>query len=255
VFAHPDDDVYQIGGSLALHAGELTTTLVFCTSGDAGPITSPELATRENLGPVREREQGAAMARLGVAQTTDARFLRHPDYYLPDVSFEHLVGEIEAVLREMRPHVVVTFGPDGLTSHHDHIRAGAVCTEAFHRARGASSPDDGAFQRLYHTALIRGEVDRFYAGIAELDPRYGDEGDLFNLTGIDERNVAVSVDTTPVRAVKLAAILEHATQVCELERIPEPLRWIHLDRERFARAWPPWEPGEPVASDLFQGVR
>ena len=62
VFAHPDDEIYQIGGTLALHAGEVRTTLVFCTSGDAGPITSPELATRKNLGEVREREQAAAMA-------------------------------------------------------------------------------------------------------------------------------------------------------------------------------------------------
>ena len=45
-----------------MHAGEVRPTLVFCTSGDAGPITSPELATRKNLGEVREREQGAAMA-------------------------------------------------------------------------------------------------------------------------------------------------------------------------------------------------
>jgi len=132
--------VYQIGGTLALQAEGIRTTLIFCTSGNARPITSPELAMCENLGEIREREQGAAMARLGVAQSTDVRFLPTPDYYLPDVTFEELVDEIEMVLREVRPHVIVTFGPDGLTSHHDRIRTGAAGTEAFHGARSAVRP-------------------------------------------------------------------------------------------------------------------
>jgi LmbE family N-acetylglucosaminyl deacetylase len=139
-----------------------------------------------------------------------------------------------------------------VTSHHDHVRAGEAAEAAFHRARQQSS--SGAFRRLYRVAVPRADVDRFYDGMRALDPAYGDEGELFNLTGVDAESVAVSVDTVPVRDVKLEAILEHRTQVCELERIPEPLRWIHLDRESFVQAWPPRPAGEPVAGDLFEGV-
>lgn len=250
VFAHPDDDVYLLGGTLALHAG-LDVSFVFCTSGEAGPITDPGLATRETLGGVREREQRAAMARLGL-EPVATEFLRHPDYYLPDVPFEQLVTEIEQALVREQPHVVVTFGPEGLTSHHDHMRAGEAAEAAFHRARQRGS--NGAFQRLYRVGVPRPDVDRFYEEMRGLDPAYGREGELFNLIGVDAGSVAVSVDTTPVRDVKLQAILEHRTQICELERIPEPLRWIHLDHESFVQAWPPRATGEPVADDLFDGV-
>jgi LmbE family N-acetylglucosaminyl deacetylase len=250
VFAHPDDDVYLLGGSLALHDNALDVSFVFCTSGEAGPITDPALATRETLGGVREREQKAAMARLGL-EPVSTTFLRHPDYYLPDVAFDRLVAEIERALAREQPHVVVTFGPDGLTSHHDHVRAGEAAEAAFHRAREGGTR---SLQRLYRVAVPRPDVDRFYEQMRALDPAYGSEGELFNLTGVDAASVAVSVDTTPVRDVKLEAILEHRTQICELERIPEPLRWIHLDRESFVQAWPPRGAGGSVARDLFAGV-
>ncbi|HEV3398728.1 MAG TPA: PIG-L family deacetylase, partial [Actinomycetes bacterium] len=94
VFAHPDDDSYLIGGTLLLHPVEVEATLVFATSGEAGPIAAGSAATRETLGAVREAEQGAwldAVAYPGAA----TRFLRHPDYHLPEVPFQRLVGQIE----------------------------------------------------------------------------------------------------------------------------------------------------------------
>ena len=77
VFAHPDDDVFSIGGTLALHASDVETTLVFCTSGESGPIWVDGIATRETLGDVREREQASAMEALGAGARSV--FLRHPD--------------------------------------------------------------------------------------------------------------------------------------------------------------------------------
>jgi LmbE family N-acetylglucosaminyl deacetylase len=244
VFAHPDDDVYQLGGTLAIHAGDLRTTLIFATSGDAGPITSPAMATRETLGSVREHEQRAALEALGVGATTDVHFLRHPDYHLPDVPYDELVVEIARVMRAVRPEVVVTFGPEGLTSHHDHICVGRACSEAFDRIRREGSPGVG---RLFHTALARSVVDRFYAGLRELgETSYGKEGTLFNLVGVPDNRIAVSVDVRGVVGRKLSGILAHRTQLCEWERIPEPLRWVHLDRETFVQAWPPWAGGVPA---------
>jgi len=120
VFAHPDDDAWLIAGTLLLHPGEVDLTLVFATSGEAGPIDDLSLAIRETLGAVREREQCAFLEAIGYA---DARveFLRHPDYFLPDVPFERLVAEIRDVLEDVRPHVVVTFGPDGMKIGRAHV--------------------------------------------------------------------------------------------------------------------------------------
>jgi LmbE family N-acetylglucosaminyl deacetylase len=148
--------------------------------------------------------------------------------------------------------VVVTFGPDGMTSHHDHITAGAAATEAFHRAREGAP--DGSFLRLYHTAHRRADIDRFYAGIEGLAPEFGGPGVLFNPVGVPDETIAVEVDTGPVHDIKLAGILRHGTQVGELERIPEQLRWIYLSKECFVQAWPPSDPSEGVRTDLFEGI-
>jgi LmbE family N-acetylglucosaminyl deacetylase len=251
VFAHPDDDAYLIGGSLLMRPGEIDLTVVFATSGEAGPITDESLATRATLGEVREREQRAYLHAIGMP---DARveFLRHPDYYLPEVPMATLVEEIEAVLRDVRPHVVVTFGPDGLTSHPDHVYVGEAASEAFQRAR--SSDPGTAYLRLYHAALARSDVDLFYREVVDGGFDYGEEGRLFDVTGVPDESIAVRVDTRPVRQRKLAAILEHRTQLIEHERVPEPLRWIHLDKECFVQAYPPRALGERVREDLLDGL-
>jgi LmbE family N-acetylglucosaminyl deacetylase len=253
VFAHPDDDSYVLGGTLLLHRGRVEPTLVFATSGEAGPIAAGSPATRQTLGGVREAEQGAFLEAIGYAGAP-AHFLRHPDYHLPEVPFERLVGEVEAVLRAARPQVVVSFGPDGLTSHHDHIRAGEAAAEAFGRARAAEGDPADAFLRLYQAAYPRSDVDRFYAGVRDGGFGYGEEGRLFDVTGVPDERIAVRVDTRPVADRKWAAIGRHQTQLEEHERIPEPLRWIVLDAECFVQAFPPREPGEPVGGDLLAGL-
>jgi N-acetyl-1-D-myo-inositol-2-amino-2-deoxy-alpha-D-glucopyranoside deacetylase len=249
VFAHPDDDVYQLGGSIALRANDLELTVVVCTSGDAGPIWVPELATRETLAEVREFEERTALAAVG-APNADIRFLRHPDWHLPEVPFEQLVGEIEAVLEEVDPHVVVTFGPDGMTSHHDHVRAGEATTAAVERVRERrQSPT-----RLYRTAIARADVDRFRAGMRGLDPASYHEYSLLHLAGTPDERVAVRVDTTPVRNRKLEGILAHRTQIGEWEQVPEPLRWIFLETECFTRAWPSGDVDGRILHDLFEDL-
>jgi LmbE family N-acetylglucosaminyl deacetylase len=254
VFAHPDDDSYVLGGTLLLHPGAVEPTLVFATSGEAGPIADGTGVTRETLGRAREAEQAAFLEAVGYGGAA-TRFLRHPDYRLPQVPFERLVGEVEAVLREARPQVVVSFGPDGLTSHHDHIRAGEAAAEAFCRARAADGGGlGGAFQRLYQAAYPRSDVDRFYAAVREGGFDYGEEGNLFDLTGVPDDRIAVRVDTRPVAARKWDAILRHRTQLDEHERIPAPLRWIVLDAECFVQAYPERRPGGPIADDLLAGL-
>ena len=254
VFAHPDDDSYVLGGTLLLHPGAVEATLVFATSGEAGPIAGGTGATRETLGRAREAEQAAFLEAVGYGGAA-TRFLRHPDYRLPEVPFERLVGEVEAVLREVRPQVVVSFGADGLTSHHDHIRAGEAAAEAFRRARAADGGGPGdAFQRLYQAAYPRSDVDRFYAAVRDGGFDYGEEGNLFDLTGVPDDRIAVRVDTRPVAARKWDAILRHRTQLDEHERIPAPLRWIVLDAECFVQAVPERRPGGPVAGDLLAGL-
>ena len=247
VFAHPDDDVYTVGGTWRLHRDRLDVTLVFCTSGDAGPIWVEGIATRETLGSVREEEQAASMDALGVE--ADVRFLRHPDYHLPEVPFGTLVGEVVEVLEEVRPHLVVTFGMDGLTGHHDHVRAGEATDEAFARvAAGDGDPPT----RLLHVAVPRSTIERFDRELRASGDPSREPRSLLALQGVEDGAIAVDVDIGAAREEKLAALEAHRTQIGELERVPEALRWIYLEREWFTQAWPerPAPPAAPATSIL-----
>lgn len=251
VFAHPDDEAWSIGGTLALHAGRVDVTIVLCTSGGNGPIWEP-VATRESLARVREAEEARWCQAIGLH---DARveFLRYTDWHLPEVPFEELVGRVEGILRRDQPHVVVTFGPDGLTGHHDHVRAGEAAAKAFDRARRATIEDPGTFARLYQVALRHSTMARFYGAVRDRGLPLGGEDDPLNPRGIPDELIAVDIDVEPVYERKVEAIRMHRSQVGELDRIPRDLQPLMLSRECLVQAWPPWTRGA-VSQDLFEGL-
>ncbi len=136
VVAHPDDDTFGSAGTVALHADEpgFRFVLVHATSGEAGEIADPSLATPDTLGAVREEEDRRSWVALG-REPDRHEWFRYPDHGVADADQGQLVDRIAAVLAEERPDVVVTFGADGITGHPDHIAVGAAATEAFHRVR------------------------------------------------------------------------------------------------------------------------
>jgi LmbE family N-acetylglucosaminyl deacetylase len=250
VFAHPDDDTYGVGGTVGLHADAgIEVTAILATSGDAGRILDPSLATPQNLGLVREGEDRAAWGELGVKPAM--HFLRHPDGGLQGVPRDELVGRIAELLATARPEVVVTFGPDGVTGHGDHIAVGEAATAGFHRAR-ERSPEDG-LARLLYVAIPQSRLDRLNAllrerGIEPLDPTQP-----FVPRGVPDETIAVMVDCSPVYQRKLEAVRQHRTQG-ELEDVPYELWPEVLDREAFVLAWPERAREEPVLSDVFEGL-
>lgn len=250
LFAHPDDDTYGVGGAMATLADrDLALTVVLATSGEAGEIADPSLAVRETLGAVREAEDRASWAALGLEP--DLRFLRYPDGHVSDVPPEDLVGAFVEVLLEARPRVVVTFGPDGITGHPDHIAVGRAATEAFHVARGQSRE---GFERLLYTVLSE---DRL-AGLNEalrargLDPL--DPLQPLVPRGVPAERVGVIVDSTPVLQRKVDALRCHRTQG-ELEDLPYELWPAVLGREEFEIAWPERPAGSRVLRDVLEGLR
>jgi len=250
VFAHPDDDTYGVGGTVALHADQgIEVTAVLATSGDAGRIFHPSLATRQNLGKVREAEDRASWAELGVK--TALHFLRYPDGGLAGVPGDELVGRIVELLAEARPDVVVTFGPEGVTGHEDHIAIGQATTAAFHQARGRSTAE--GFARLLYVAIPQSNLDRWNALLRErgMDPL--DPTQPFVPRGVPDETIAVIVDCSPVYERKLEALRQHKTQG-ELEDVPYELWPEVLGREAFVMAWPERAPGDRVLSDVFEGL-
>jgi len=136
VLAHPDDESFGLGGTLAKYAAEGARVALICaTRGEAGiAAMSPEEA-----GQVREQELRAAAATLGIAEV---RFLGYRDGELAQADPERVVAQLVSAMRDIRPHVVITFGPDGISGHSDHIAIHDLTTQAFDRA--------GLSARLYY---------------------------------------------------------------------------------------------------------
>ncbi len=128
VWAHPDDEAYLSAGLMARTVEQGgRVTLLALTDGEAGfPADDPRPAGER----ARQRrcELLAAMARIGV---TDVRFLGLPDGGIADRVDEALVEEVRDLVREIRPDITVTFGPDGITGHDDHVANWRLATRAW----------------------------------------------------------------------------------------------------------------------------
>jgi len=234
VYAHPDDDTNGIAGLLAEGADRIDYTLIVATSGEAGEIADPSLATRENLAEVREQEELDSLGIIGLRDPA-VHFLHYPDGALASAPRDELVDRIATVLGEVRPHVVVTFGPDGITRHADHVAAGEAATAAFHRLRETWA-DGGAFQRLLYNALPQSRLDRFWAALRERG-RAVEPDAPFMPQGIRDDRIDVRVGLEAVMDRKMKAIAAHRTQAFEF--IPPDLRRQAFAAEHFVQAWPP----------------
>ncbi len=249
LFAHPDDDAFGIAGTCALHADELELLVVFATSGEAGRIADASLATRETLGGVREAEAAAAYRVLGVR--ADLRFLGYRDGHVAEVPRPELASRFAEELEGFRPEIAVTFGPEGITGHDDHVAVGHAAREAFHAAR----EDLGALpERLLHVALAEGDLTRLAAELRArgLDPP--DPTEPFQPRGVPDERIGVRVDCSPVVKQKLDALREHRTQAQDLEEFPQDLWPEVLSHETFEIAWPERDVAAPPLTDVFDGL-
>jgi LmbE family N-acetylglucosaminyl deacetylase len=205
VFAHPDDEILCGAGTLAMCAARgARVTLVSATRGELGPIASPELATRETLAKVRERELKASCAKLGI---TDVRFLGLPDAGVNWAAEDAgTVSNLVVLVRELAPAVVITFGPDGLYGHFDHEAIGELTTHACAIASESKA-------KLFYPVITAQMVADLLAGAKQA----GVPDSLWKLkpeafTGA-ESSITSKVDVSSVLSKKLAALACHKTQL------------------------------------------
>jgi LmbE family N-acetylglucosaminyl deacetylase len=189
VTAHPDDVDFGTGGTVAAFTkAGLEVTYCIVTDGDAGG--SDRSMSRPDMAALRQREQRAAAAEVGV---TDVRFLGHPDGKLqPTIALRR---DISRVIRQVKPERVVTQSPERrwdfiFASHPDHLAAGeaAVC---------AVYPD--ARNPFAHPELLDEEG---------LEPWTVNE--LWIMLGTPAN---MAVETTSTIERKVAALLCHESQI------------------------------------------
>jgi LmbE family N-acetylglucosaminyl deacetylase len=254
VVAHPDDDAYGIAGSVGLHATEpdFRFVLVHATDGEAGDIREGFPATRETLGAVRRAECEAAWRAVGRVPDRH-EWLGFPDGEVSAVPFDELVARIAAILGDEDPAVVVTFGPDGIFGHPDHIAVGAATDAAFAKL----VPDRrSGFRRLAHAAIPRSVFERWNMQLGQMGRQMWDPARMYHMRGVPDEDVGITVDCRPVAARTVAGLQQHQSQLHVMSDHPmDPVRWERvLSREWHVIAWPPREPGAPMLTDLFDGL-
>ena len=236
VFAHPDDETFSTGGTVAKAAAAGTRTDLFCaTDGDAGKTSGIPVSSRAELAAIRRAELAAAARILGILSLATPG---HGDGMLRDVDPDRLVGEIVLFVRMHRPDVIVSFGPEGApTGHRDHRAISRAATAAFFLA---GLPTEYA-EQLREVAPHRAQ--RLY--YVAWDPPAA-EAEL----RIQSLPVTARVDVTAYLDTKRRAFLAHATQHQHQRRFEE---LALKDAECFALAAGVPQPRD-VTDDLFDGL-
>ena len=156
IYAHPDDESFVSGTPMKLAAAGHTIALLTLTRGDAGLWLGKDQGSwsKPELGAARATEWAAAVACIGFHWS---RLLRYPDGGLKDAPADVITGDIVEAIRQVRPGVVCTFGPEGAGSEHDdHRSASYFAARAFARAALADQyPERGdphLARRLFFSA-------------------------------------------------------------------------------------------------------
>jgi LmbE family N-acetylglucosaminyl deacetylase len=273
VYAHPDDEIIGVGGTLARYAAAgARVVLVIATRGEAGEIARPGAATPETLPQVREQEMRCSAAALGV---TDLIFLDYrdsgmagsPDNDHPDalinVPAGEVVGKLVAIMRRLQPHVVHTFEPFGGYGHPDHVAIHHHTVAAFHAAGDPQqNPEAGPIwqpARLFYPLVpdsvfveMKERVAALGGDIAGYDELLQGRRDA----GVPDYEAHAVLDVADHIRQKWAAWDCHQTQFgpdSRFRRLPDAEMQQILSREYFHLAYPAPGPGLRL-DDLFDGL-
>ena len=236
VFAHPDDETFSVGGTVAKAAMAGTRIDLFCaTDGDAGKTSGIPVSSAAELAAIRRSELAAAARILGITSLTTPG---HADGMLRDVDADRLVGEIVLFVRQHRADVIVTFGPEGApNAHRDHRAISRAATAAFFLSSLATAYPEQLVEvaphvprRLYYVA--------WEPPAADAEPK------------VQSVPPTTCVDVRAYLETKRRAFLAHASQRQHQQRFEE---LAFKDAEYYALAAGQAQP-RAVTADLFEGL-
>lgn len=212
VFAHPDDEAFSSGGTLAHYAAQgAKVSLICATRGEAGKIKDPTLSIKD-LGVHREGELRKACAALGIDAPIfldyhdsgrNERLRKDDPQAFINADLLEVEEKIRQVIAAVEPEVMLTFDPHGAYGHPDHLVIHRAATAAFYSSGHLPKPPE----RLFYTAMpsarlrqIQGSGENIMAG---LEP---------TLYGVSEGTIAVRMDIAAQRDKKRAALEAHGSQ-------------------------------------------
>lgn len=232
--AHPDDEVFFAGGTLARYVEEgVQVSIVCATRGERGATAG--LCSIDELPKVREAELTAAMRVLGV---TDIHFLDYEDQKLAAAPPDEIRRRLVALVRRIKPQIVITFDPEGANQHTDHMAISRFASDALSAA---------ADPRWYPELGPPHHIHRLLWQPPTILFRLPETADLPNEPGID-----FLLDVSRWTDKKATAIRAHRTQLPGLGKLffeNESGRRT-FPTEAFRVAWGA-RPATLPADDLF----
>ena len=274
VLAHPDDESFGMGGTLALYAKRgVAVHLVCATRGEVGEVEPHHLENYQSIGDLREDELRCAAGKLGLAGVhflgyrdsgmTGSKENQHPEA-LANAPLDEVAAKVACYIRRFQPQVVLTFDPIGGYRHPDHIAVHRATVRAFH-----SAGDPQAYpcefpayqpQKLYFHTFPR----RMLRWAVRLMPLFGKDPRHFGLNGDVDLVPLVEVDFPVNARINYKEVLEmkEAASACHASQgaMGGSSRLMRFAFRRFSgidqfmRAFPPPEPHRNER-DLFAGVQ
>lgn len=255
-FAHPDDEAFTCGGTLAEFAAQGASVSLICTTrGEVGEISDPALATPETLGQVREQELRCACDTLGINPPIffdyrDSGMDGTPENNDPrafmNIPAETVVPQLVEVIRRLKPNVIITFDPTGGYGHPDHIAIHHHTLAAFDAAADPNQyPELGnswQTERLYYVVLARSFFDGIYQQLVVM----GEDVSQFERfrdgpAGWPDEDVSLVREVPSFLETKWNAFYCHKTQInpnSPFRKVPDDLMKDLVSREHFVLAKP-----------------
>jgi LmbE family N-acetylglucosaminyl deacetylase len=272
VLAHPDDESFGMGGTLALYAQQgVEVHLICATRGEAGEVDPEFLKGYQSIAERREDELRCAADYLGLKKVHFLDYRdsgmqgsadnQHPDAFI-NAPLEKVTEQVVNYIREIKPQVVLTFDPVGGYHHPDHIHAHNAAVQAFHAAGDLNYAPNGQQpyqpEKLYYHVFPRGAVRvliRILKFFGRDTTKFGRNKDinLDLLAGDEDYPAHVVINYRKVGHLKDQASACHASQLDFGRQAPSFLSWLRRltgGKDSFMRAYPPVE--YPFkGSDLF----
>ena len=229
VFAHPDDESFLAGGTLAKYAARgWDVRVISATYGENGPRGDNESLSTNEFADLRRSELQVACKALGIHPPM---FLECADRAVAAICWNSAAKEMARIIRRLRPDVVITFGPDGISGHPDHVALSQIVTSAFWVATVYKSP---------RQTLTRPTPAGLYYVLhsASVPESCTHERPTTELV------LTTSIDISEVGERKLQAIRSYRSQKHLQPTGPAAIQAILQAPEHFHRRFPSWEGGD-----------
>lgn len=205
IFAHPDDEAFGPSGTIALLAEKYSINIICVTNGDAGLNSSEE---KRELAEIRREEMLRSAKILGVKNVT---FLDYKDGSLSNNLYHEIADKLINKLNGLRPDVLLTFEPNGISGHIDHIAVSMITSFVFEK-------EEYVHKLMYYC------ISRESRALQESYFIYFPEG-------YTKKEINEVYDVSSVWEKKLASIMEHKSQKHDSDRILKKLE--KLPKEEY----------------------